>query len=318
MDVVGIGKSFVDHIVCIEELPKQNETVIMKNQIWQGGGVVPTALVALARLGANTGIISVEGHGAYAKFCIEDFKRHNVDVSRVVIDDSADTSFSLVLSIEKDKSRNIILHNGSIRNITVEDLDKEYISSAKYLHVYEANETTCKAAEWARNSNTKVVIDIGFKQPEIEKMLPFIDVFIASEEYHQNIYGDNNVKESCIEVFEKGPEIVVFTLGDKGCVVFDGQEYYEVPGYSIDVMDTTGAGDVFHGAFIYGLLQNWHLKDTARFANAVSAIKCTRLGGRTGIPDYKTVKNFIKTHQIDYTGIDKRLDFYKNNTGLLY
>ena len=81
---------------------------------------------------------------------------------------------------------------------------------------------------------------------------------------------------------------------------------------NITVVDTTGAGDVFHGAFIFGLLKGWDAEKSAKFSSAVSAIKCTRLGGRAALPDYKTVQNFIKTGKIDYTEIDKRVEYYHN------
>jgi len=106
---------------------------------------------------------------------------------------------------------------------------------------------------------------------------------------------------------------VVFTLGVKGCLGIDNNDkYFTLPAFrNISVVDTTGAGDVFHGAFIFGLLQGWDVKKTSKFSSAVSALKCTRLGGRAAIPDYDTVQKFIKTGNIDYTEIDKRVAFYR-------
>jgi len=108
-----------------------------------------------------------------------------------------------------------------------------------------------------------------------------------------------------------GPEIVVITIGNKGCVGIDKNGYFEQETFnSVKVVDTVGAGDVFHGAFLFGLLQGWCAAKTARFANAVSSIKCSRIGGRAGIPDFKTVNEFLETGKIDYSEIDERIKYY--------
>ena len=108
-----------------------------------------------------------------------------------------------------------------------------------------------------------------------------------------------------------GPDIVVFTLGEKRLRWGSGNEFFMEEGFSVEVMDTTGAGDVYHGAFIAGLLQGWDARRTARFSNAVSAIKCTRMGGRAAIPTFDTVMKFLETGIIDYEEIDQRVARYR-------
>ena len=110
---------------------------------------------------------------------------------------------------------------------------------------------------------------------------------------------------------DRGPEIVVFTFGEKGCVGLSGEGYFEIPAFQVDAVDTVGAGDVYHGAFLAGLLKGLPVVEVARMASAVSAIKCTRIGGRAGIPDMDTVQHFMRTGEIDYTEIDARVEFYK-------
>ena len=99
-----------------------------------------------------------------------------------------------------------------------------------------------------------------------------------------------------------GPSIVVFTLGAKGCVGYSKEEgFFELPSFDVVVQDTVGAGDVFHGAYVVGLLRGYSAKEAARLATAVSCIKCTRIGSRAGIPDWDTVQKYLKTGEIDYT-----------------
>ncbi|MDK2902567.1 MAG: hypothetical protein PWP48_1592 [Clostridiales bacterium] len=311
MDVVGIGTPTQDFLAHIKELPKENEATRLLEYSWQGGGKVPTAMVALARLGAKVGIIGVVGDCPYGRFCIEDFNRHGIDTSRMVIDRGKETSFCLVLSEEKSNGRNILFHPGTARKLEIDDLDREYITSGKYLHISEAYPAVRQAAIWAREKGVQVVFDADGYSPEIENMVPMIDVFIASEFYYRAVFNDENYEENCRKIMAQGPSIVVFTFGEKGCIAMDKTGFYMVPGFKVNVVDTTGAGDVYHGAFIYGLLQGWDIEKTARFSNAVAAIKCTRIGGRAGIPTLSTVMHFLETGEIDYTEIDERVKYYE-------
>ena len=141
-----------------------------------------------------------------------------------------------------------------------------------------------------------VVDDAGYFNPDTDAHTDLIDIFVGSRHYYNGLFKDDNYEKNCRQVQKRGPKIVVFTLGAKGCIgINSNDKYFTLPAYrNISVVDTTGAGDVFHGAFIFGLLQGWDIKKTSKFSSAVSAIKCTRLGGRAAIPDYDTVQKFIK------------------------
>ena len=102
----------------------------------------------------------------------------------------------------------------------------------------------------------------------------------------------------------------MFTFGEKGCIGMTKGGYFELPAYKVDVVDTVGAGDVYHGAFLAGLLKGYSAEYTAKLASAVSAIKCTRIGGRAGIPNWEVTDNFLETGEIDYREIDERVKKY--------
>ncbi|NLX70233.1 MAG: carbohydrate kinase family protein [Clostridiales bacterium] len=312
MDVVGIDVPCVDFLAHINRLPREaDQGARLLEYSWQGGGKVATALVALARLGAKTGIVGVVGGCLYGQFCVDDFVRHGVDVSKLIIDEDGETSLSLVLSESQTCGRNIIFHRGSVRNLSLEDLDRDYITSGKYLHLAQATPVTRQAAVWARQAGNTVVFDADGFREEIQEMLPLIDVFIGSEFYYRALFDDDNYEANCRKLMEEGPSIVVFTFGEEGCLGVDTQGFFNEPAFSVPVKDTTGAGDVYHGAFIYGLLQGWSASKTARFANAVSAIKCTRIGGRAGIPTVSMVEKFMETGCTDFEELDERVKFYR-------
>lgn len=313
VDVVGIDYPPMDLFAQIEKLPHTDEAIMMKDHCWQGGGNVCTAIAALGRFGVKAGMIGVVGRDAFGRFCMEDFKRHGVDTSQMVVDENGTTSLCLCLAERSTKGRSFIVKRGTRRELVPDDLDRDYIASARFIHLVRTDSVSIQACEWARESGTKVAIDAGSYDRCPEEHLKYIDVFIASEFYYKAVFNNLNYRDNCKRIQEKGPEVVVFTLGHKGSVVLYGDTYFEMPTFNnVDVVDTTGAGDVFHGAFLYGMLQEWKPEETARFATAVSSIKCTRLGGRAGIPDVATVERFLKDGFIDYTDIDKRCEFYKN------
>jgi sulfofructose kinase len=312
VDVVGIGDLCVDYIVEINKIPQTNQFVPLQDSSWQGGGKVPTAIVAASRLGASAGIISIAGNDQYGKFCRNDFIKNGVDVSHLIMDSGSKTSYCICLAEASTKGRSFIGSLGLQRPMKIGDIDREYICSAKYIHIWRFTPVTIQAAKWARECGTRVVIDADRYETEIENNLDLIDVFICSEYYYEGMFhGKGTYEENCQYIRSKGPGIAIVTLGSRGCVGIGKEGFFSVPVYDVPVRDSTGAGDVFHGAYIYGLLRKWDARRSAQFATAVSSIKCTRLGGRAGIPDAEVTEKFIKEDIIDDTGINKWVEYYR-------
>jgi sulfofructose kinase len=317
MDVVGIGYACIDFLINIDKFPESNHGTVLRDYSWQGGGKVPTALVALGRLGVETGLIGLAGDDAFGRFIVEDFKQHHVDTSRLIIERGTATSLSIPVSEIEKHARSFIFNFGTCRRLHEGDLDEDYIAKAKILHISDISPVCLAGARMARKHGVKVVIDAdahhGAYPMEDFKLL---DVLVGSEYFYKAHFNDLDYEANCREIMRRGPRAVVFTFGERGCVGMDKENgYFELPAFKVEAVDTTGAGDVYHGAFLYGLLQNWTTKETARFASAVSAIKCTRLGGRAGIPDLKTTLQFLKDGTIDYGDIDERVEFYRNLPG---
>ena len=315
IDIIGIENPIVDFNTVSDKIPERGGFSLLEDYSWQPGGNVGSAIVAAARLGAKCGMMGVVGNDTYGQFCIDDFKRHNIDTSHIIKDNESKTALAICLAEMNTMERSFIIRFMK-RQLSRTELDKDYISSAKYIHLQQMGKAEVQAAIWAREMGITVVDDAGGFNPDTDAHTSLIDVFIGSERYYKGLFQNTNYEINCKAVQKRGPKIVVFTLGAKGCVGIDGDKYFTVPAFrNISVVDTTGAGDVFHGAFIFGLLKGWDVERIAKFSTAVSAIKCTRLGGRAAIPDYNTVQKFLKTGDIDYTEIDKRVEFYRE--GLL-
>ena len=311
LDIIGIEHPVVDFNTLMDKLPGTNSLTAMLDCSWQGGGNVGSAIVAAARLGARCGMIGAVGNDAYGQFCIDDFRRHHIDTSHIIQDREKKTAFAVCLAEINTMERRFIVRFMK-REINSTELDREYISTTKFIHLGQMGKAEVQAAVWAKEMGITVVDDAGGFNVDTDEHTDLIDVFIGSEDYYNGLFHDTNYEKNCKAVQKRGPKIVVFTLGVRGCVGIDGNNYFALPAFhNIAVVDTTGAGDVFHGAFIFGLLKGWETEKIALFSSAVSAIKCTRLGGRAAIPDYATVQEYLKSGNIDYTEINKRVEFYR-------
>ena len=319
IQVVGIDYPCLDYVIEIERIPETNREADIDSESWQGGGMVPTALAALGRLGAVSGLIGVSGDDIYGEYCKADLERHGVDTGHIIMDPGTRTDFCISVAERSTQGRSFITRWGNCRRLTEEDLDPEYIGNADYLHVcMEMNDINVKAAQIAKQHGVKVVIDADHYSEKTEENLSLIDVFIASEKYYRKKFPEGDPEENLKKVMAEGPEIVVFTLGEKGCIGLSKDGFFQLEAFHPGkVVDTTGAGDVFHGAFIKGLLDGKTPKECARFASAVSSIKCLHLGGRAGIPDMETTLQFLETGIVGDSDFEMRERQYQQGLATL-
>ena len=311
-DVIGIENPCMDFAMHLNQLPRPNGGARLYDYTWQGGGKISTGLIAAARLGAKCMQIGALGDDRFGRAIYEDFIRHGVDVSRMEIKPGS-TSLSVVMSDDETRGRSIMFKPGTLPWTGENDsIDLEILKSARFFFLAHLSGVNIRAARIAREGGAKVLIDADHPHDGLREYIGLVDAFVASEFVYDDFFpGDLDYEKNCAEIRGMGPDVVVFTFGDKGCVGMDGNGFFQLPAYDVPVMDTLGAGDVFHGAFLAGLLRGWDAKRTADFSNAVSAIKCTRAGGRAGIPDFDTAIRFMETGQIDYAEIDERVIYYK-------
>jgi len=300
----------MDSNVALPKFPKADHGERINQLSWQGGGKVASGMVATARLGIKCAMLGAVGDDIFGKFVIADFKKHGIDTSSMRISAGHTTSMSVVLSEAEKGSRTILHKLGTTPRHTMDEMDATKIQNAEYLFICQADAVVNHAADIARAAGTKVFIDADGYGEDIMAMLPKTDVFVGSNYFYNHLFGNDEYEKNCRNIMEKGPEIALFTLGEHGCVGVSREGFFKLPGFKVDVVDTVGAGDVFHGAFVAGLLQNKSVEEAARQACAVAAIKCTRIGGRAGIPDMPTVTRFLQDGHIDYEEIDQRTEYY--------
>ena len=315
MDVVGIGTPYYDMVINVSKMPGLDGAAGANEAFYQGGGKVATAMAAAARLGRSAGMMAKVGENHRGQFIINDFRYNGVDTSAIIVDAPGTSSpFCLSLSEEEHKTRIFIGKEGTAGELLPEEIDYEYLGKAKYLHLENGRPASAAAALFAREHGIVTVMDADNYQEGIVKLLPCLDVFIASEFFYRDMFGNLPYEEGCRKLLEAGPSTAIDTLGSRGSVGMTAQDgFFRTESFQVPVRDTTGAGDVFHGAYIVGLLEGMDAPECARFASAVSAIKCTCFGGRTGIPNRETVQRFLETGEIDRTEAQRRLAYYRNN-----
>nr|WP_308627172.1 carbohydrate kinase family protein [uncultured Eisenbergiella sp.] len=319
-DIVGLESPCVDLNINVENFPAPDGGERVLDSSWQGGGKVATGMIAAARLNARGAFIGSVGDDSYGQFCRRDFEKHGIDTRYLITREKESTLFDVVISDKKSMGRSILFYPGNapVRFMDVEELPDPYLENTRYLYVSQVNNTTREAMRRAKKAGASVVMDADSYTPGDEEAFGLIDVMIGSAFYYRALFpssGDEDYERNCRKLREKGPGIVVFTRGPKGCLGLGEEGFFTLPAFPVEVVDTVGAGDVFHGAFIAGLLQGYTVRETARLASAVSAVKCTRIGGRAGIPDWDTVRAFMETGRIDYREIEERVQYYKR--GLL-
>ena len=293
-DVIGVGHVAIDNLGIVPSYPQLDQRVRMTEYLRQGGGEVATALVTMARLGARVSFIGKVGDDESGRFLCDEFDHEGVDISQLIIEKGR-SSLTAFCIIDRQSGKRTIFWYKDLSPLKLDDIDPDFLCQGKILHLdAHEPETALEAAGYFRKkTGRKIVLDIDDWDDSREKLVGLVDVLIGSETFARNFHPTDPT-QAAEKIAALGPEIVILTQGDKGCFGKMGNLTFQVPGYQVKVVDTTGCGDVFHGAFVFGLLKEWDVQHAARFANAVAALKCTKLGGRTGIPNLTQAQEFME------------------------
>lgn len=305
----------VDLLVNVDVFPKPNGGTGVNALSWQGGGKVASGMTAAARLGAKCAILGAAGSDDYGRFVVKDFQRHGVDTTGMRVRQGETTSLSIVISDRETQGRSIVYRHGSAQPLRPEELDQSILEDCEWFFISHVTGVAMSAVQMAKAAGAKLMVDADSFSSELMEQIGLIDVFIGSEFFYDVLFHDKNYEANCREICRQGPQVAIFTFGPKGSVGYSPETgFFQVPAYQVPVMDTTGAGDVFHGAYLAAAVRGLGPVEAARVATATACIKCTRMGGRAGVPDWETAQKLLTTGEIDYTEIDRRAAFYA--TGL--
>lgn len=294
--IVGIGANVCDMLITIPHYPSEDTKLRASSVIQSGGGPCATGLVAAAKLGADCsyiGTLTDDGAGVFLK---NDLEKYNVSTELVTTVGGYTSFSSYVLLSENSASRTCVFHKGDIPEWSLNDEQKIAIKSAELLMI-DGNEMKAayEAVKIAHENGTKVLYDAGGLYDGIEKLLPYTDILIPSEEFALEHTNTKNAEEAAKKLYSMySPEVVVITQGSEGGIMYDGTDIREYPAFYVDAVDTNGSGDVFHGAFAYAVVNGFDYYRACIFSSAVSALKCTKIGARNAVPTLCEVENFLK------------------------
>ena len=283
-DVVGLGLNATDTVLMVREFPPLGGKERVVSLSRQAGGQVATALVACQRLGLKARYIGKVGDDEAGRFQLKSLREEGLDVQYADVTPGAATQFGLIIVDQATGERTVFWDRDKRLAVTPQELKPEAITSAKLLHIDGCDSAACaQAAKWARKAGMPVVADLDTVYKDVEQIFPLIDYLIASANFLPAVTGRNDpflVLEYMAREYKiRAPGM---TLGRDGALVYREGRFYYSPGFVVETVDTTGAGDIFHGAFAYGLLEGWVIERILDFSNAMAGLNCTHVGARGG------------------------------------
>ncbi|MBN1104032.1 MAG: sugar kinase [Deltaproteobacteria bacterium] len=296
IEVVGLGQASMDYLGMMSSFPEEDQKVELLDLVYQCGGPASTALVTLSRLGLQTSFLGSISDDLCGKEILKGLKDEGVDTSRLKILPGYTSQFAFIAISSANANRTIFWHRGSVPPLSAVDIDLSPFPGAKILHVDGLMiEASVEAARQARRMGMKVVMDAGTMREGSLDLARLVDTLIASERFAEPLVGPGAATKQALEALRSlGPREVVITLGSRGSMGWEDGRVIFQDAFPVEAVDTTGAGDVYHGAYIYGLIQNWGMAEKMRLASAAAALKCLHVGARKGIPGLKEILSFMK------------------------
>lgn len=297
VDVVGIGLNATDTVILVPKLPGLGGKERLVSVMRQAGGQIATALVTCRRLGLRARYIGKLGDDEAGQFQLRSLRRERLDIRYVRVARGTPNQLAYIVVDQATGERTVLWDRDPRLALTPEEVPRRAVLGARALHLDGCDVEAClQAARWARRAGIPVVADLDTVYKRVEKLFPYVDYLIASTNFLPAVTGENDPFR-VLEYMSREYRIRApgMTLGRDGALVcWEGRFLYS-PGFVVETVDTTGAGDVFHGAFVYGLLAGWEMARTLEFSNAMAGLNCTRLGARGGIATRAAAERLMRS-----------------------
>ena len=297
VDLVGVGLNATDTVIPLSTYPARGSKTEYSTVSTLPGGQVATTVVACQHWGLRTRYIGKLGDDLAATLHREAFSHAGPDTgvdTRIITVPGAPSAQSLIL-VDAHGERTVLIRRDDRLTLRPTDLDREWIINARALHVdgYDT-EAAILASTWAREANIPVIADLDELYPNIEALIANIDYLIVSRDFPSRLTSEPDLEQALRKMQRRyACRLAAATLGQEGVLAFDGKQLLHAPAFRVPVVDTTGAGDLFHAGFIYALLQDWPLDRQLEFACAAAALNCTAVGARGGIHSLEEIASLI-------------------------
>jgi len=298
-DVLGLGCTAVDDLLYVASYPPADAKAEVRERERHCGGLCATALVAGARLGARCAYAGSLGDDDDSRFVLGRLRAERVDVRHVVRRAGAGPVRSIIVVDEGRRTRTIFYDTTGALGAHARRPAARVILSARVLLVDRFGVAgMVRAARLARAAGIPVVGDFeSFQIPRFRELLALVDHLIISADFAARLTGATTPGAAAAKLWREDRAAIVITCGAEGCWLRDGNRPRprHFPAFPVNAVDTTGCGDVFHGAYAAALAFGWPVEERLRLASASAALKTTRRGGQLGIPTLREVRAFLKT-----------------------
>ncbi|MCG8600676.1 MAG: PfkB family carbohydrate kinase [Verrucomicrobiales bacterium] len=312
MDILGIGMSMIDTIQVVEEFPSGSGVTEVLDSVTMGGGPVPTALCAAACQGASCGIIDRVGDDWRGNLIRKEYERFGVDTPFLQLQTDRSSTFGTVLVRKRDGERHVVFYRGDFDELEESELPEVALQRCRILHLNGRHWPACSvAAEIVTESGGLVSFDGGAHRydEKFEPLLRKSDILIVARDFAERASGSVNREAQLDALLNREAQLdALLNRGARVAGITDGVngswfqtrcgESFHQPSFPVEpVVDTTGCGDVFHGAFLAGVIRGDDWKNCARIASAAAAIKVTAPGGRGKLATLEEVEGFVTRFQ---------------------
>lgn len=295
IEVVGVGENATDTVMRVKVFPSPGGKEKIEAISREAGGSVATALVTCRRLGLGARYLGSVGDDETGRFQTASLRREGIDLTYLRTARRARSRISQIILDTTTGERVVLWERDRRLSWNPADIPSAVVAGARALHLDATDIPASKRiARLARNAGIPVVADLDTVCPGIEGLLPLIDYLIASSDFIAPATGERDPFRALERLASLSKaHLVGVTLGRDGALVFSEGRFHYSPGFHIDPVDTTGAGDVFHGGFIYALVRGWNLKQSLEFANAMAALNSMALGARGGIASAQKARKLM-------------------------
>jgi len=299
-DILGIGENATDTVLRLPQFPALGSKMELLSAEILPGGQVATTMIACQRWGLRTHYIGCVGDDSAGELHRKELRREGVHADLVSVPRSM-SQMSFILVDTKSGERTIAWIRDPKLTVPPSFLQRSWVTSARLLHVDGHDPaTTSVAASWARASGIPVVADLDHVAPGLLRLLPFVDYPVTSKEFPVDAAGEQNLLKALPQLQRKyGSRAICATLGVDGALAWDGNCFCYAPSYKVRVADTTGAGDLFHAGFSFGILQGWELQPILDFSCAAAGLNCQSLGARGGIAKLGKIKELQRAGRLN-------------------
>jgi sugar/nucleoside kinase (ribokinase family) len=284
-DVVGVGLNATDTLIVVSRFPAYAGKAPFQEEVISPGGQVASAMVACARLGLRTRYIGAVGDDERGRIQMESLRGTGVDLQYVQIRRGCPNQSAYIIVDRSTGERTVFWRRDDCLRIDPDQIAPEQIACARLLHI-DGHDTpaVAHAAAIARRHGIPVTVDVDTIYHGFDHVLPNVDYLVASSEFPAGWTGESDPFKALETLQEEyGMRVAAMTLGAHGSLARENGRFVYAPAYVVNCVDTTGAGDVFHGAFCYAVLQGMPMREALEFSNAMAALNCTALGARGGI-----------------------------------